>query len=116
MITNIGINEVSNFLSTKYSIVAVGTGNTPVSMNDTILSNEVIRGSTTNTITTTDTINDTATFIRRITNTSSGSLKELGLFDSTNKMFFRELFSSEAFIPVGQNFDLVVNIISKEVD
>jgi hypothetical protein len=116
MITNIGINEISNFVSTKYSIVAVGTGNVPVSMNDTSLSNEVIRGSTTNSITTTNTTNDTATFIRRITNTSSSSLKEIGLFDSSNKIFFRELFDSEAYIPVGQNFDLVINIISKEVD
>lgn len=116
MISNVGINEVSNFLSAQYIIVALGISDTPESMSDTKLDNEVIRGSTENSITTTYSINDTATFIRPITNTSSNNLKELGIFDVSNKMFFRSVLNDDAYIPSGQEFNLIINIISKEVD
>ena len=115
MITNVGINGNSTYLSSQYKYIAIGDGNTAPILLDTILENELDRLASTNTIITTTTLNDTAQFVAQFSFTSTESIKELGLFSESTlgDMFFRNT-PSQIIVHDGYLMNVFIKIIESE--
>jgi hypothetical protein len=93
MISNVGINNITDYLINNFNYIGIGTSNQAEAEDDTALISEVSRELGTGSITTISRPNDTAVLYSRFSDSSSISFKETGLFDSSSNgvMFSRSV-------------------------
>lgn len=116
MITNNTINFLSTTFRDKYSYIAVGDDDTPEAMTDVALGNELIREASTNSITTTTTLNDTSVFYKSFDFTIGDTFKEFGLLDANvNGNLFDRIVTPNIIVGNNQTMNVQFNVVSKEV-
>jgi hypothetical protein len=93
MISNVGIDNISDYLINNFSYVGIGTSNQAEEQDDTALISEVSRGIAVGSVSTISRLNDTAVLYKRFSDSSPISFKEVGLFDGLENglMFSRSV-------------------------
>lgn len=118
LITNVGAAEVAGLINGvttgPFSYIAIGSGTTSPSRNDTALQSELARGNATESRTTTDVTDDTAQWEYTFTASAAWAVSEMGVFDASTGgvMLTRVTFST---INLAQNDQLHV-IYKLDVD
>jgi hypothetical protein len=93
MISNVGIDNVTDYLINNFNYIAIGTSNQIESQNDDTLISEINRELGTSSITTISRPNDTIVLYKRFSDNSPVSFKETGLFNNivNGTMFSRSV-------------------------
>ena len=116
MLTNNTINFLSDTFKNKYTHIALGTDNTPDALTDTSLIAEVLREASTNTIITTNTLNDTTQFYKQFNIISGTTFKEFGLLDAdVAGNLFDRIVTLNIIVGNNQIINVQINVITKEI-
>lgn len=111
MISNVGIDNITDYLINNFNYIGIGTSNQAESEDDTALISQVSRELGSGSITTISRPNDTAVLYKRFSDSSSISFKETGLFDSaTNGIMFSRSVIPNVLSNAGEFVDVYYRV------
>jgi len=119
MLQNVGISDITAWISSRYTYCQTGTDGSGSST--TTYTNLVApvgtRVTCTKSIETTYTTNDTATFVAIITSSGDYTINEAGIFkdlttSGTDVMLSRQVLTSPITVVTSQNYGIIWKVIS----